>query len=319
MLKELHISNYRLFDELHIPELGQVNLIAGKNNTGKTALLEALRIWAAGGDSTVVNHVLKNRGEFIPSWKESYEGLFNRNATSSDTIIINEFGVSRWLNDKDDKVIGYMIEVIEDDETMPLGLGPTNLNPNVSPDFPKDNSIFVPFATQTFPLQNLWDKISLTPIEETVLEITRIIEPNLIRIDLRGEGSKVLLKGVSNPVSLKSLGDGLDRALWLAVALANAKNSLLLIDEFETGLHHSVQEMLWEKIFFYAKEWNIQVFATTHSMDTVRTFQSVANRPENQGKGKFFRLQHSRKGEIEAVTYNEEKLETVLELELDPR
>jgi len=46
MLKELHISNYLLFDELTIHDLKQVNLIAGKNNTGKTALLEALRIWA---------------------------------------------------------------------------------------------------------------------------------------------------------------------------------------------------------------------------------------------------------------------------------
>lgn len=44
MLNHLHIQNYRLFRDLQIDKLGQVNLIAGKNNTGKTALLEALRI-----------------------------------------------------------------------------------------------------------------------------------------------------------------------------------------------------------------------------------------------------------------------------------
>ena len=107
--------------------------------------------------------------------------------------------------------------------------------------------------------------------------------------------------------------------LWVAVALVSAKDSLLLIDEFESGLHHSVQELLWEKIFLYAKKWNIQVFVTTHSMDTVRTFHAVANRPENQGKGRFFRLQRGRKGEIEAVTYDEEELSTAIEFDLETR
>ena len=44
MLDSLHIQNYRLFKDLKIEKLGQVNLISGKNNCGKTALLEALQI-----------------------------------------------------------------------------------------------------------------------------------------------------------------------------------------------------------------------------------------------------------------------------------
>ena len=36
------ISNFRCLKELHISDLGRVNLIAGMNNVGKTALLEAL-------------------------------------------------------------------------------------------------------------------------------------------------------------------------------------------------------------------------------------------------------------------------------------
>ena len=54
MLESLHIQNYRLFKDLKIDKLGQVNLIAGKNNTGKTALLEAIRIQLSGFDVTVL-------------------------------------------------------------------------------------------------------------------------------------------------------------------------------------------------------------------------------------------------------------------------
>ncbi len=61
MLESLHIQNYRLFKDLKIDKLGQVNLIAGKNNTGKTALLEAIRIQLSGFDVTVLTEILKFR------------------------------------------------------------------------------------------------------------------------------------------------------------------------------------------------------------------------------------------------------------------
>ncbi|MBK7938309.1 MAG: AAA family ATPase [Lewinellaceae bacterium] len=294
MLKELHISNYRLFNELTIHGLGQVNLIAGKNNTGKTALLEALRIWAAKGDSTVVNQVLKVRGQFTPSWDESFAALFNKHKTLNDKegmIFINNLKIKRYFS-ANGRPGPFGVEDINDkkDTSSPL----TSL---VSPDYPRDSSVFLPFVNQNFPLQALWDKIVLTSLENDVLGILKITEPKILRIDVKEDNSRVLLEGDDAPVPLKSLGDGISRLLLMAVALVSAKDSLLLIDEFEAGLHHSVQEMLWEKIFFYAQKWNIQVFVTTHSLDAVRTFFSSRSW-ENQGKGKFFRLQRSSKDQL---------------------
>src|SRR4030081_3116724 len=42
MLKSLSIKNFRLFRNLKVDSLNRVNLIAGENNTGKTAVLEAI-------------------------------------------------------------------------------------------------------------------------------------------------------------------------------------------------------------------------------------------------------------------------------------
>jgi len=315
MLKELHISNYRLFDDLTIPELGQVNLIAGKNNTGKTALLEALRIWAAMGyNSTVVNHILKNRGEFTPGWVESYDRLFSlKNLSKSENTFlkINQLLISRVIPTIS-KTPYFNVNWEKATQE--------NLNPNATPDYPQDQSIFVPFNDFNFPLQNLWEKIVLTPLESNVLELLRIVEPRLSSIFVKDENSRVLLEGDPTPVPLKSLGEGISRMLWLAVALVSAKEpKLLLIDEFEAGLHHSVQEILWEKVFHYAKEWKIQVFVTTHSLDTVRAFHEVAERTENTGVGKYFRLQRDQNGQIEVVGYNEEELSTALEFDLETR
>ncbi|HJN17550.1 MAG TPA: AAA family ATPase [Armatimonadota bacterium] len=47
MYTSLEITGFRCFKHLEIPKLARINLIGGKNNTGKTALLEALVIGAA--------------------------------------------------------------------------------------------------------------------------------------------------------------------------------------------------------------------------------------------------------------------------------
>ena len=42
MFRSFTVKNFRCFQDLTIAPLARVNLIAGKNNVGKTALLEAL-------------------------------------------------------------------------------------------------------------------------------------------------------------------------------------------------------------------------------------------------------------------------------------
>jgi predicted ATP-dependent endonuclease of OLD family len=56
------------------------------------------------------------------------------------------------------------------------------------------------------------------------------------------------------------------------LALLNCKDGVLLLDEFETGLHYSVQEKLWDIIFMLSEKLKIQVFVTTHSNDCINSF-----------------------------------------------
>ena len=54
MYESFRIQNYRGFRDLKLEGLARVNLIAGENNSGKTALLEALYIHALGGHPAAV-------------------------------------------------------------------------------------------------------------------------------------------------------------------------------------------------------------------------------------------------------------------------
>lgn len=68
----------------------------------------------------------------------------------------------------------------------------------------------------------------------------------------------------------------MSRIFAIVLSLVNAKGGLLLIDEFENGLHHSVQLDAWRMIFRLAQSLDVQVFATTHSKDAVEAFQEAA-------------------------------------------
>src|SRR5437016_1643178 len=57
MLKSLSINNFRCFKKVRLEGLKRVNIVTGRNATGKTALLESL--FMAGGGSPLV--VLKLR------------------------------------------------------------------------------------------------------------------------------------------------------------------------------------------------------------------------------------------------------------------
>ncbi len=63
LLDSLEINGYRCFDSLKIEKLSQVNLIVGKNNVGKTALLEAIWIYAQRGTMTSFIDLLAQRDE----------------------------------------------------------------------------------------------------------------------------------------------------------------------------------------------------------------------------------------------------------------
>ena len=113
----------------------------------------------------------------------------------------------------------------------------------------------------------------------------------------------------------------MSRILQLILSVFPAKDGVLLIDEFENGLHFSVQEEVWRIIFELAKKLNIQVFATTHSWDCIESFTNVA--VENSEDGVLLKVSKSKltsdNGKIIATVYDEEALKTVTASALEVR
>lgn len=63
LLPSLELHRFRTFEYLHIERLGQVNLIVGRNNVGKSTVLEAIRLYANLGAPHVLVDILDSRDD----------------------------------------------------------------------------------------------------------------------------------------------------------------------------------------------------------------------------------------------------------------
>lgn len=179
---------------------------------------------------------------------------------------------------------------------------------------------------------SLYDKIALTKSEKEIISALNIIDPDIegfnflmdeYKIDSRTPRDRlnqqrvpyIIYKNSNERVRLSSMGDGINRILTIVLALLNAKDGYLLIDEFDSGLHYSVQTKLWEIIYSLAEEHNIQVFATTHSNDCIRSFVEA----DKNNNGKLIRLEEI-EGEVAAIPFdNKERLRLAVEQNVEIR
>ena len=181
-----------------------------------------------------------------------------------------------------------------------------------------------PFGgSTTSTLVGLLDNIALTAAEQDAIAALQIIEPRIT--DVRAVGGdglsrmRTVIVGTTHldrPIPLRSFGDGMNHFFAIILALLNARGGLLLVDEFENGLHYSVQGDAWRLVFRLAQELNVQVFATSHSKDAVEAFVEVAR--ESPEEGILVKL--TRRGEnLFATSFGEGQLATITSDQIEVR
>jgi predicted ATPase len=376
MLDSFLVKNYRLFEDLRIDRLRQVNLFVGKNNSGKTCLLEALHIYAS-------NSNLKVLRDIIAAHDGNWEAEIEPESDAAPTLKRNPL---RCLYHGYDSPISGLgaIEVGEADEqkqTVRLQTAPyqtvqeegnAKVVPVSSVDDLKRNfanveywlvvkeferttrlarledldyrqskrdlaflgaadrsekykSYFVPALGLTDQqVATLWDKVSLTDLQSDVLSGLQLIQPKISGIAFlagtrveRRRIAVVRLSDSSERYPLKSMGEGLVHLLQITLALVSVKDGILLIDEFENGLHWTAQQNLWRLVFRLAKRLNVQVFATTHSQDCVKAFSSAWQ--DDEDAATFHRLDRDSRNGVKATTYDRSTLSDSVETEVEVR
>lgn len=120
MIGSLSIQNFKNLSGLTIPALSRINLISGKNNVGKSSLLEALSLYISGAQ---LMQVLAGRGENLrSSFKDSTDTILKRNYEALSSLFRNRdnrvsednvITISDGKNLVSIRFVNYIIETFE--------------------------------------------------------------------------------------------------------------------------------------------------------------------------------------------------------------
>ena len=378
-LSSLKIQNFRLLEDVEVKKLGHVNLIVGKNNSGKSTVLEALTLLAGGFQRSSVSRVASNRddlkyvqiGDTRREIRIAFENFFTNRQYPTDektVLYIGDESISLTVRhvlyeeiEKTEEIEGSMSvrreqrvinkSSIDDNSTeferihSGLQIKISDVKPkilNLDEDYNLSFRKFqtfeerLPFSYIDSHVSNIgdlakeFDNLVFTDDESLVVEALKIIEPNIENLAFLNDDYEhrrfnqqrfrtsdeirvpyIKIANVDGRTPLHSMGDGVIRLLQIIIKLFNARNGFLLIDEFENGLHYSVQPNVWRLIFELAKRYNIQVFATTHSWDCIESFSQIAKEREDL-EGVLFRMgrsvRKSDKNKVIATEFDEDEL-----------
>lgn len=343
-------KNFRTFEEIIIPKLSKVNLFLGRNSVGKTALLEALYLHLHQNKMAAIESLLVKKDEHLSHEDDSLSigsivrHLFHNHQLSefsNEGIMLGEVTklgkpnknklteIKTIIDEDDDEVLSVTKNKISElallrddfDDFRHRGrMFKRRLSRHESKPVKKINLQFVR-SSGSGDIVRMWDKIALTDRQDKVISALQIIEPNLSGIKFvdNGRRSRERIAQASidgEIVPFKSMGDGINRILHIVLSMVNAENGYLLIDEFENGLHYSVQEQVWKVIFTLAKSLNVQVFATTHSSDCIKAFG--AQWADNKKNATMHRINHKDKQHF-VMPYSFSNLNNALETNTEVR
>jgi AAA15 family ATPase/GTPase len=174
----------------------------------------------------------------------------------------------------------------------------------------------------------LFDRVVLTPEENLVTEALQTIEPSIERIASVGsetyqytESRSGFVVRLANDdrrrIPIGSMGDGIWRILGLTLAIVNARNGVLLVDEIDTGLHFSAMSNMWKLIWETAKRLNVQVFATTHSSDCWKSLAEIASTENPSEEG--ITIHRIEKGKPSSIVFTERQVVIAAEQGIEVR
>ncbi len=359
MYTSFRAQNFRGFRDFELNDIDRINLIAGRNNSGKTALMEAMYVHSGNREPKTLLRtrslmsfeyflVRGIRGTVNSSDIVSWSSLFSDFRTENEITLsarldkkskqphYDKASVSlniRKVSTERDDFVAILrefeaededdIEILEftlDTDGKPFHVliseerirsSRSNIQNLIPSDFmytgePADREDNV----KRFSNMRQADTVSV------LIGALEMIEPRLRSMEILYDNIHANI-GLSQLISLSSLGVGMNRIAGLILAMYEISGGIMFIDEIENGLHYSVQENLWDVVGKIARDLDIQVFATTHSLEMIKAAHAAyKDLPEYD-----FRLHRLDRNpgtdEIEAVTYNSFGMESLAAFNFD--
>ncbi len=274
-IKHIEIKQFKCFDDFRTEGFGRVNLIGGKNNVGKTALMEALYTNVSTIDlKTFVQSLIsieytRNYLKYLNTPYTAKELLekanhfyTHSNCNHLEYHIVEKNGIKEYcFNINGDKTVVNVNDYSFD----------TSRNTKVN--------YISSYGYTNAQIKEVYEAVQRKDKEETLYRYLNEFDPYILNFKMIG-GDKPMFKvdrSEHSPYAhlqesyrdISEFGDGMKQYVSIICSLYACTESYLFIDEIDNGIHHSKLDKLWHIILTIAKEQNVQLFATTHSKECI--------------------------------------------------
>lgn len=348
MYNSIEIDRFRGIKHSRLDGLRQVNLFFGKNNCGKSSVLDAiflisgmsnpklpininlmrdyrrlesidmlLDFYAMDASNpisiTACNEEKRNLQISLFESTDSKVDLLNPDNNIATTDSDNQYGlVLRYdMNGQIHKSSIMIDKVVENElrQTISIDKGYKENMPclYLSPKF--DFRAYLEGLTNVVKNKD----------EAFILQALRLIEPKIKDFVLSRQEVLVDI-GLGQRIPVNMMGDGVRKILSVLTAIYECKDGVVLIDEISNGFHYSVMKDLWRVVIPAAQKNNVQIFATTHDIDSIKGLRdaTIANEDDKDVVA-CFKLQRTAESELKAYHYSLESVDYSLNQEIEIR
>lgn len=343
----ISIENFRGIRTCDIHDLGLVNIFFGKNNCGKSSLLEA--IFLMSGPSNPTLPILVNNLRHLVSFAEEdiltdFYGLNSENRIriqsngknkrdvrvtmiKSHTSQIKLDQLSQHNAEQSGRRYGLKLEYqVGESEHLyhtELIIDPTEeTNAHAKTEKAYNETLYAEYIPSGNVMLHANEKLAQIIVdkrESEIVEALKLIEPRIKDIVLVNEKIMVDI-GLESRLPINVLGDGVRKVLSVLLAIHSAKGGTLMIDEIDNGLHYSIMPALLEVILHACKKQDTQLFVSTHSADFVEALvHAMAQDDVADTSVSAYKLVKKDDDELVALRYDKERLTYVINQEMEVR
>ncbi|AIU68856.1 ABC transporter ATPase [Thermococcus eurythermalis] len=309
MITSLSIKNFRGIKSLDLENFGQVNVFVGRNNVGKSSVLEAIAIAlsAANRDPTqlkaIFGHVLKWRGwvghtslySLFTNSQIPIELKFIAGGVPFVVTIMHPGNLTQLMETKsklklDTETLKNMLSESVEAISLQIKAGPLQRNAMVlvsgsgnmtvmtSEDEPYPVELPVEFVTpydMVTPgfIETVFSKAFKVRAYSIALDLIRRAYPDVEGLSPVHEENGVLMyvdiKHAPKSIPYYSMGDGFKFLSATAFLVSSMKNGYLLIDSAEAFHHLASLRAMVRTLLEGSLKNNVQVFLTTHSLELI--------------------------------------------------
>ncbi len=321
----LEIIRYRKLFDVSVKKLNKINIFAGGNNMGKTSILEAFYLLSQLNDINSYLDLEKYRGKFLNDFHSKWmdKNFFN------DIDITGTFNnTNAYLNihleqtEEDIEKSSYLSTIITDATVNGTNLTSSiHLFANQPPEQRYVKSQILCSAAFTSPyrynekLLHAAHKLAVDNkyFDKVIQFINEHLDDSIEKIDLVNDNGEIRFRVASNKlekaIDLTKYGEGLQRVFEIALLLGYCKDGILCIDEIDSALHKSLLVNFTKFIQETAREFNVQVFLSTHSKECIDAF--IENGIFNEDITAYMLKEENQK--ITCTYFEGKRLETLIE------